>query len=111
MKNLMQFPGIILISVITVIGCTSVTDGDVQKDADTDEVLTSRMNSNNSNNGKGNKNNGSTVVPGHQTDDGSIPNGIVNGKYKALYVSDNSGDWFLTLATDEFRAQSEAWMN
>lgn len=97
MKNLMQFPGIFLLSVVTVIGCTSVTDGNVEKDAVTDEILTAQMTSNNDNNGKGNKNNGSTVVTGHQTDDGSIPNGIVNGKYKALYASDNSGDWFFDL--------------
>ncbi|MEX2562894.1 MAG: hypothetical protein WD358_06525 [Nitriliruptoraceae bacterium] len=39
----------------------------------------------------------STIVPGHQTDDGSIPEGTVNGRYTALYAWDANGDWYFDL--------------
>jgi hypothetical protein len=39
----------------------------------------------------------STIVPGHQPDDGSIPEGTVNGKYTSLYAWDANGDWYFDL--------------
>lgn len=39
----------------------------------------------------------STVVPGQQTDDGSVPVGTVSGNYTALYAYDDNGDFYFDL--------------
>ena len=75
----------IVLGLFLTIGCDSVVDGEIDETTDTQSNALTDHNSN------------STVVPGHQTDDGSIPVGTVNGKYKALYAFDAHGDWYFDL--------------
>tara|TARA_R100001143_G_C3361257_1_gene136209 strand:- start:25238 stop:25825 length:588 start_codon:yes stop_codon:yes gene_type:complete len=79
----------ILLGLFLTIGCDSAVDSDVDQSTDTQNSTIASHNVSNDIN--------STVVRGHQTDDGSIPNGTVNGKYKALYAWDADGNWYFDL--------------
>ncbi len=79
----------LLLGLFLTIGCDSVVNSDVNKSTETQNSTIASHNISNEIN--------STVVRGHQTDDGSIPNGTVNGKYKALYAWDAGGDFYFDL--------------
>lgn len=91
---MMKIISITLLSAVIAIGCSSINDGNLEDPLiESNETITAESNGK----AKGKKNNDSTIVPGQQNDDGSIPVGTVNGKYKSLYAYDGNGDWYWDL--------------
>lgn len=89
MKKHMHLPAVIVTGVFMILGCNSVTDSETGETKVTPERYISTANNSHAEN--------STVVPGHQEDDGSIPHGTVNGKYTSVYAWDASDDWYWDL--------------
>lgn len=80
MRYIIIYSIIICLGTYITLGCSSVTGSSNQGP----DQLSAEKGS-------------STVVPGHQTDDGSIPEGVVNGKYTSVYAYDANGDYYWDL--------------
>lgn len=86
-----------ILGIMVAVGCSSVTDSNLGKDNLSSHEITVTAESNGKAKGKNHKDDDSTVVPGHQTDDGSIPVGDVNGKYTSVYTYDANDDYYWDL--------------
>lgn len=92
--KLIKATAIIIFSTVIAISCSSINDGNLDETViNNDVTITAESNGK----AKGEKDNDSTIVPGHQTDDDTIPVGTVNGKYKSIYAYDANGDWYWDL--------------